>query len=377
MDRPKGRKVVDSIWVFKIKHNADGSIDRYKARLVAKGFTQIKGLDFDETFSPVVRYDTLRLLLALSAHHNWTPRQLDIKTAFLYGLLKEDIYMELPEGSRTPGKVAKLNRCIYGLKQSPREWYFRLVLFLQPYGFAISSFDPCVLVHSSGNFFISIYVDDITLFGPQNEFMDQTVSLLKTEFKVKDMGSLQWLLGIQIDYTKAGITLSQPSFITQILARFGMSDCNPVVLPIDPNQHLSRESAGNPIEPSTYQQIVGSLMYLLTATRPDLAFTITFLSQFNNCANSTHLNAVKRVLRYLKGTQDFKLLYPWGQPLCLTGFTDASYGNCLDSRRSYSGFVFQLGLSTISWKCRKQKSVATSTTEAEYMALAMTVKHHI
>src|SRR5687767_15069476 len=132
VDRPKGRKVVDSKWVFKIKHNADGSIDRYKARLVAKGFTQIQGLDFDETFSPVIRYDTLRLLLALSAHFQWTSRQLDIKTAFLYGLLKEDIYMELPEGSRTPGKVAKLNWCIYGLKQSSREWYYRLVLFLQP-----------------------------------------------------------------------------------------------------------------------------------------------------------------------------------------------------------------------------------------------------
>ena len=188
--------------------------------------------------------------------------------------------MELPEGSRTPGKVAKLNQCIYGLKQSPREWYFRLVLFLQPYGFAISSFNPCVLVHSSGNFFISIDVDDITLFGPQNEFMDQTVSLLKTEFKVKDMGSLQWLLGIQIDYTKAGITLSQPSFITQILAQFGISDCNSIVrvLPIDPNQYFSRESAGYPIEPSTYQQIFRSLINLHTATRPDLAFTIIFLS---------------------------------------------------------------------------------------------------
>ena len=141
--------------------------------------------------------------------------------------------MELPEGFRTPGKVAKLHRCIYGLKQSPREWYYRLVLFLQPYGFAISSFDPCVLIHKSGLFFIAIYVDDITLFGPQNDFMEQTIALLKSEFKVKDMGLLNWLLGIQIEYTEAGITLSQPTFVTQILKRFGLLDCNPVLLPID------------------------------------------------------------------------------------------------------------------------------------------------
>ena len=205
VDLPPGRKVVGSRWVFKVKQNSDGSIERYKARLVAQGFSQQPGVDFDEIFSPVVRYDSLRLLLALSASKGWRPRQLDIKTAFLYGILKEEVYMQLPEGSRIAGKVAKLNRCIYGLKQSPREWYSRLVTFLTPYGFACSTFDPCVLVHDSGDFFIAIYVDDLTLFGPSDSLMDKLVAVLKSEFKVNDLGPVHWLLGIQIEMTPSGI----------------------------------------------------------------------------------------------------------------------------------------------------------------------------
>src|SRR5690606_7294810 len=159
VDRPANRKIVDGKWVYKLKHLSDGTLERFKARYCAKGYSQEQGIDFDEIFSPVVRYDSLRLLLAIAASKGWTPQQLDIKTAFLYGILKEEVYMHLPEGYRQPGKVARLKKCIYGLKQSPREWYFRLVLFLQPYGFAISAFDPCVLAHDTGKFLIAIYVD--------------------------------------------------------------------------------------------------------------------------------------------------------------------------------------------------------------------------
>ena len=377
VERPKHRNVVACRWVFKAKANQHGDLERFKARLVAKGFLQNMGVDYDEIFSPVVRQDSLRFLLAISAAKGWKPRQLDIKTAFLYGIIKEEVYMDLPEGHQVEGMVARLKRCIYGLKQSPREWYHRLVEYLIPYGFAISVFDPCVLVHNSGDQFIAIYVDDLTLYGPSGTFQNSTVALLESEFKVNDMGLLHWLLGIQIDFTDAGITLSQTAFIDKILHRFSMQDCNPISTPIDPNHRLMATTEGNGIEATPYQQIIGSIMYLVTATRPDLAYTITHLSQFNSNPSKEHFTAAKRVLRYIKGTKDQQLLYPWDTPLQLSGYVDASFGNCLDTRRSFSGYIFQLGSSTISWRCRKQRSVATSTTEAEYMALAMAAKHHI
>ena len=190
VDRPPGRKIVDCRWVFRIKKAADRSIERYKARLVAKGFTQVPGTDFDETFSPVVRYDSLRLLIALTAAKNWKPQQCDIKSAFLYGELKEEIYMYLPEGSRIDGKVCRLKKSLYGLKQSPREWHARLTSFLLPYDFKPTAFDPCVLIHSTKELFIAIYVDDLSLFGATGKLMDSTKDLLKSELQVTDLGDL-------------------------------------------------------------------------------------------------------------------------------------------------------------------------------------------
>lgn len=376
--RPKGRKIVDGKWVCKVKGDAQGNLERFKARYVAKGFSQVQGLDYDETFAPVVQYDSLRLLLAISANKRWKPRQLDIKTAFLYGILNEEIYMQLPEGFRKEDHVARLNRCIYGLKQSPREWYFRLVEYLKPSGFTSSLFDPCVLVHDSGNLIMAIYVDDIILFGEKGDLIEQTVSLLKSEFKVNDMGILHWLLGIQIEYSESEISLSQTAYIDKILNRFSMQECNPVSSPIDPNHRLMTAEEGEPrTNVTTFQQIIGSIMYLVSGTRPDLAYTITHLSQFNSDPTQAHLNTAKRVLRYLKGTRNLKLHYKFDSPLVLNGFCDASYGNCLDTRRSFSGYIFQLGSSTISWRSRKQRTVAHSTCEAEYMAIALASKQYI
>lgn len=376
--RPKDRSICSGKWVCKVKGNALGEVERFKARYVAKGYSQTKGIDYDETFAPVVRLDSLRLLLAFSAHKGWKPRQLDIKTAFLYGILNEEIYMELPEGYRKENHVARLKRCIYGLKQSPREWYFRLVEYIIPQGFVSTLMDPCVLIHKTGKLIIAIYVDDIILFGEQCSIMDETVNLLKTEFKVNDMGDLHWLLGIQIEYTNAGIILSQMAYIDRILNRFTMQDSNPVSTPIDVNQRLIADDKGDVrVNATLYQKILGSIMYLVSGTRPDLAYTITHLSQFNTDPSVTHLNAAKRVLRYLKGTRELKLLYKFNTPLVLNGYCDASYANCLDTRRSFSGYIFQLGESTFSWKARKQRTVADSTCEAEYMALKLATKQFI
>ena len=378
VDEPKGRKVINCMWVFRLKYDSSGNIERYKARLVARGDSQIAGADYDELFAPVVRFDSLRLLLAISASKKWRPRQLDVKTAFLYGILKEEIYMRLPEGSRIPGKVCKLLRCLYGLKQSPREWYARLTDYLLPYGFAIAVFDPCVMIHESGNLFIAIYVDDITVFGPSDDLTERIISALKTEFEVKDLGPLHWLLGIKIDFTDTAITLSQETYIDKILDKFGMTDCNSVSTPLDKNMTLREGSKEQQIDNiSLYQQIIGSLMYAVTGTRPDLAYTVTHLSQFSSSPTQEHLQAAKRVLRFLKGSRSQTLSYRYGQPLFLEAYCDASHGNCLDSRRSFWGYIFQLGTATISWRCRRQKSVTTSTAEAEYMSLSNTAKHHL
>ena len=375
---PDGRKIVDSKWVYKVKKDADGNIDRYKARVVAKGFSQIPGEDFDEIFAPVVRYDSLRLLIAISAHYKWKPRQLDIKAAFLYGLLKEEIYMRLPEGIRQDGMCAKLKRCIYGLKQSPREWNNRMTNYLFQLGFVPTTFDPCVLIHKKELLFISLYVDDTAIYGPDNSLMKETIDGLKREFQVSDMGNLNWLLGIQIEYTKSGINLSQTAYIDKILKRFDMTECNPLSTPLDSNIKLRKGTPEDAIDNiSLYQQIIGSLMYCVTGTRPDLAYTVTFLSQYSSCPNKNHLGAAKRVLRYLKGTSSWKLHYPWNNPLTLETYTDADYGNDPDDRISWSGYISKLGNATISWRSRKQRSVSTSTTESEYMALCTGVKHHI
>ena len=241
-----------------------------------------------------------------------------------------------------------------------------------------SAFDPCVLLHNSVKLNMALYFDDIILLGENNSLMEKTVKTLKSEFKVKDMGLLSWLLGIQIEHSNSSLTLSQSAYIDRILSKFSMQNCNPVSTPIDQNNRLMAVKKGETrVDPRLYQQIIGSIMYLVSGTRPDLAYTITHLSQYNSDPTISHLNAAKRVLRYLKGTRDLKLTYKYKSHIILNGFCDASYGNCFDTRRSFSGYLFKLGNSTICWRSLKQRSVAHSTCEAEYMALALAVKQYI
>ncbi|KAI0998282.1 hypothetical protein K3495_g9913 [Podosphaera aphanis] len=361
--RPEGRNIVSGKWVCKVKGNAQGKVERFKARYVAKGFSKLQGLDFDETFAPVVRFDSLRLLLAIAAHKCWRPRQLNIKTAIPYGILNEETFMELPDGYRKENYFARLNR---------------LVDYLLSFGLASTPFGPCVLVHNTGNLYLAVYVDGIILFGEPGDLMDQVVTCLKSEFKVNDMGTLHWILGTQIEYFDTGIALSQTAYIQRLLIKFGMHNSNSTTTPIEPNHRLrATQTEEDRADTTLYQQIVGSIMYLVSATRPDLAYTISHLSQFSSDPSTSHFCAAKRALRYVKGTADGKLFYKSGSPLILSGLCDASYRNCLDTRRSFSGYLFQLGESCISWKYRKQRTVALSTYEAEYMALSLAPKQFI
>jgi hypothetical protein len=370
--RPAGKKIVGSKWVYKIKRLADGSVERYKARGVAQGFSQIPGEDFDEIFAPVLRYESLRLLLALTAHFGWKPRQFDVKSAFLYGELTEDVYMHPLPGYEEGDLVWLLKKCLYGLKQSAREWYAVLSTYLLENGFQASNFDPCVFVHHEREMFLSIYVDDLVLFAAPTTNVEAFVEKLSTHFELTELGLAEWILGMQITYSDEGISLSQHAYINKILKRFGMESSRPVSTPLAIGTKLRKGTPEQQLEdPTHYQAIIGSIMYAVTGTRPDLAHTITLLSQFNSCPNQSHLTAVKHTLRYLNGTKDWTLNFPSGKPLVLNGYADADYAACLDTRRSISGYIFRLGEATICWKSRKQASVSTSTTEAEYVALSL------
>ena len=210
----------------------------YKARYVAKGLSQIPGIDFDETFAPVALYDSLLLLLTLSAHYDWKPVQLDVKSAFLYGELNETIYLELPEGYRQGDKVWKLQKCIYGLKQSPREWYARLAASLAEKGFTPTHFDPCVFVKLKHNFYPSVYVNVIMIFGGAIPFQRYLITALKQDFDCRDMGIEKYILGIEIKYTDTDIEIFQLGYLNKILGKFGMMDAKPIGTPLDNNNTI-------------------------------------------------------------------------------------------------------------------------------------------
>lgn len=374
---PKDRKAIGSRWVFKVKHHSDGRVERYKCRLVAKGYSQKYGADYDETFSPVVRFSSIRTLLSFAIQNNMHVHQMDVVTAFLNGHLDEEIYMEQPEGYIRPGEeslVCKLKKSIYGLKQSPRCWSKTFTEFMKNIGFKQSTSDPCVFVRSRQELeILAVYVDDLILITESMESMEELKLALKKRYKMKDMRELSYILGISViqDKDKNCVFLHQKHYIEAVLQKYGMHDANPVATPADANVKLKRDDGvSKPVNPSTYQSMVGSLLYAAMATRPDIAQAVSVVSKFNANPNVSHLTAVKRVLRYLKGTLNLALKYERSESGTLVGFSDADWAGDQDDRRSTTGNVFLLGGGAVSWLSKKQSTVALSTAEAEYVALS-------
>ena len=360
-------------WVFKIKYDQHGNLQRFKARLVAKGYKQISGIDFHETFSPVAKQSTLRLLLTLAASRNLEIRNIDIKTAFLNGNLDEEIFMEMPPGYRLDGKVWKLKKTLYGLKQAPRAWHKRLTEELEKLGFSCSCADPGLFTGNEA--LLLVYVDDLLICGNGTDNVQRiTDSLLKT-FEGRDLGPTEFFIGIKVqrDREKKVVFLNQENYITNILARFRMSDCRSVSSPMEPGTKLSSEECADDTD-FPFQELVGCLMYLAVSTRPDIAYATNYLARFVTCTRPCHVAAAKRILRYLQGTRNYGIvLGDWSETL-LEGFCDASYGNCEETRRSTTGYVFTFKGSLISWQTKLQTTVAVSTTEAEYMAASAATK---
>ncbi|KAM1004535.1 hypothetical protein ACFX2C_004724 [Malus domestica] len=372
---PSNKNLVGCKWVFKIKRDADGNISRYKARLVAKGFNQEEGLDYGETFSPVVKPTTVRLVLALAAQFGWSLRQLDVKNAFLHGILQEEVYMSQPPGfvdSQQSSLVCRLHKSLYGLKQAPRAWNERFTNFLPSLGFLTTFSDSSLFVKHVGNsvVILLLYVDDIIITGSATAAITDVIQALAQEFDIKDLGLLHYFLGIQITYHSTGLFLSQAKYITDLLHKTDMSLSKPCHTPCLPYTRLLKDD-GTPFHnPALYRSVVGALQYL-TFTRPDIAFSVHQVCQFMHCPMESHFLAVKRILRYLKGTMDYGVHFSRGD-LCLHAFSDADWAGDPNDRRSTTGLVVYLGSSPISWSSNKQNTVSKSSTEAEYRALSST-----
>ena len=390
VELPNGVKAIGCKWVFKTKKDSLGNIERYKARLVAKGFTQKEGIDYTETFSPVSKKDSLRIILALVAHFDLELQQMDVKTAFLNGDLEEEVYMKQPEGfpsSDGEHLVCKLKKSIYGLKQASRQWYLKFHNVISSFGFVENIMDQCIYQKVSGSkiCFLVLYVDDILLATNDKGLLHEVKQFLSKNFDMKDMGEASYVIGIKIhrDRFQGILGLSQETYINKILKRFRMNDCSPSVAPIVkgdrfnlnqcPKNDLEREQMKN----IPYASAVGSLMYAQVCTRPDIAFVVGMLGRYQSDPGLDHWRAAKKVMRYLQGTKDYMLMYRRTDNLEVIGYSDSDFAGCIDSRKSTSGYIFMMASGAVSWRSAKQTLTATSTMEAEFVSCFEATSHGV
>ena len=373
--KPKEAKPISCKWVYKVKTRPDGSIERYKARLVARGFSQQYGLDYDETFSPVAKITTVRVLLALAASKGWKLWQMDVKNAFLHGELDREIYMVQPKGFEDrahPDYVCKLKKALYGLKQAPRAWYGKIAEFLVESGYTMAHADSSlfVKVREEKLAIVLVYVDDLIITGDDEPEIRQTKENLSVRFQMKELGELKHFLGLEVDRTEEGLFLCQQKYAKELLQKFGMLECKPISTPMEANAKLCAHEGKDLQDGAMYRQLVGSLIYL-TLTRPDISYAVGVASRYMQQPKKPHLEAVRRMLRYVKDTINYGLLYKKGDEVKIVGYCDADYAGDHDTRRSTTGYVFMLGSGVVSWCSKRQPTVSLSTTEAEYRAAAM------
>ncbi|CAJ2627755.1 unnamed protein product [Trifolium pratense] len=377
VDRPDHKKAIGVKWVYRTKLNPDGSVNKYKARLVVKGYAQIFGVDFSETFAPVARLDTIRLLFALAAQNGWVIHQMDVKSAFLNGYLEEEIFVEQPEGFIVQGqeeKVYKLNKALYGLKQAPRSWYSRIDAHLVNLGFekSPSEFTLYVKKVDNGILVVSLYVDDLFVTGSHRELIDKFKERMKDAFEMTDLGNMSFFLGMQVQQRQNEIFVCQQKYAKEVLKKFNMEDCKPVATPMNQKEKFSKEDGAERVDENLYRSLIGCLMYL-TATRPDIMYAVSLLSRYMHCASEIHFQAAKRILRYVKGTVDYGIRFNQVQNFRLLGYSDSDWAGCVDDMRSTSGYCFTLGSGVFSWCSKKQEVIAQSTAEAESIAAVAAV----
>ncbi|KAJ9544171.1 hypothetical protein OSB04_023878 [Centaurea solstitialis] len=390
-DLPQHCRAVGRKWVFKKKTDIDGNVHTFKARLVAKGFTQTHGIDYDETFSPVAMLKSIRILMAISAYFNYEIWQMDVKTAFLNGKLTEDVYMQQPEGfvdPKNPNKVCKLLKSIYGLKQASRSCNLHFDERIKEFGFAKSEFEPCVYTKFSGSIvtFLVLYVDDILLIGNDIPTLQSVKAWLSKCFQMKDLGEAAYILGIKIyrNRSRRLIGLSQGTYIDKVLKRFRMDESKKGFIPMQHGIVLSKaqcpESSQDKdkMKSIPYASAIGSIMYAMLCTRPDVAYSVSVTSRYQQNPGEAHWVAVKSILKYVRRTKEMFLVFRGSKDeISVTGYSDASFQTDRDDYRSQSGYVFTLNGGAISWKSSKQDTIADSTTEAEYIAASDAAKEAV
>ncbi|GJV50202.1 retrovirus-related pol polyprotein from transposon TNT 1-94 [Tanacetum coccineum] len=344
-----------------------------KTRLVAKGYKQEEGIDFEESFAPVARLEAVRMFIAYAAHKNITIFQMDVKTAFLNGPLKEEVYVSQPEGfidPEFPDHVYMLKKALYGLKQAPRAWYDKLSSFLIEHGFTKGIIDPTLFTRRHGGdiLLVQVYVDDI-IFGSTNpDFSKRFANLMKNNFEMSMMGELKFFLGLQVHQSPRGIFISQSQYAIELLKKHGLDECVSMSTPMA-TERLDADLQGTPTDQTTYRRMIGGLMYL-TASRPDIAFATFVCARYQARPTVKHLKEVKRIFRYLRQSYNMGLWYPKDSGFELIAYSDADHAGCKDDCKSTSGGLQFLGGKLVSWSSKKQDCTAMSTAEAEYVSLS-------
>ncbi|GJT30252.1 putative ribonuclease H-like domain-containing protein [Tanacetum coccineum] len=373
-DLPDGKRVIGTKWVFRNKRDERGTIIKNKARLVAQGYRQEEGVDYDEVFAPVARIEAIRLFLAFASFMGFTVYQMDVKSAFLYGNITEEVYVKQPPGFEDPAhpnKVYRVVKALYGLHQAPRAWYERLSTFLLKHGYRRGAIDKTLFIKKDRRdiMLVQVYVDDIIFGSTKPSMVKDFEELMQKEFKMSSMGELTFFLGLQVKQTTAGIFLSQDKYVKDILNKFDFRTIKPASTPIEAHKSLGKDEEGEDVDVHLYRSMIGCLMYL-TASRPDIMFAVCLCARFQVTPKVSHMHAVKRIFRYLKHQPKLGLWYPKDSPFHLEAFSDSDYAGDNHDRRSTSGGCQYLGRRLVSWQCKKQTIVAISSTEAEYVAAA-------
>ncbi|GJV53952.1 ribonuclease H-like domain, reverse transcriptase, RNA-dependent DNA polymerase [Tanacetum coccineum] len=356
---PKGHKAIGLKWVFKTKKDANGNIIKHKARLVAKGYIQEHGIDFEEVFAPVARMETIRLLLAIAANNKWEVHHLDVKSAFLHGDLKEEVYVTQPEGfikRQDNGKVYRLIKALYGLRQAPRAWNIKLDNTLKSLDFKKCALEQAIYTKTSkdSTLLIGVYVDDLIITGTPKKEIDKFKAQMEEKFEMSDLGLLAYYLGIEVTQTEGDISIKQTAYANKILKEAGMIDCNETLIPMDPGTRLTKITEKTMVNSTEYRSLIGCLRYLLH-TRPDLSYSVGLLSRFMQEPREQHMKAIRQVLRYVKGTKDYGITYKHNGGNKIHGFSDSSYGVNTQEGKGTTGIIFYYGESPISWSGMPQK----------------------
>ncbi|GJW47135.1 putative ribonuclease H-like domain-containing protein, partial [Tanacetum coccineum] len=372
VDLLNGKRAISTKWVYKNKKDERGIVIKNKVRLVAQGYTQKEGIDYDEVLAPVARIEAIRLFLAYASFKDFMVYQMDVKSVFLYGKIEEEVYVCQPPGFEDPdfpNRVYKVENALYGLHQAPKAWYETLSTYLLDNRFQRGKIDKTLFIRRDKGdiLLVQVYVDDIIFGSTKKTLCTEFEKMMHKKFQISFMGELTFFLGLQVKQKEDGIFISQDKYVIEILKKFGFTDIKTASTPMETQKPLLKDEDGEEVDVHLYRSMIGSLMYL-TSSRPDIMFAVCACARYQVNPKVSHLHAVKRIFRYLKGQPKLGLWYPKDSPFDLVAYTDSDYaGASLDRKSTIGGCQF-LGCRLISWQCKKQTMAANSTTEAEYVA---------